>query len=204
MALLLNLSNEILLEIIVYVQHSSPNQVQTLSRVCKRLNNCCGPWIFQKYNLRLRTHRRTVLTNLNTTETLKSWSLDAVTARISHFRDKAAYVKDLILVDQRNDKQNDNVEPEHFPECIIPDLLDALKGANRVVNISVTCGYGGTLPLALWEWIMTKDLMTLKIGNLLAPPPNAMMHRRVKSFEGGLFKESMPFLDVSRDPLVAV
>lgn len=127
-----------------------------------------------------------------------------MTARISHFRDKAAYVKDLILVDQRNDKQNDNVEPEHFPECIIPDLLDALKGANRVVNISVTCGYGGTLPLALWEWITTKDLMTLKIGNLLAPPPNAMMHRRVKSFEGGLFKESMPFLDVSRDPLVAV
>jgi hypothetical protein len=125
-------------------------------------------------------------------------------ARISHFRDKAPYVKDLILEDRRNGEQNDNTEPEHFPECIIPDLLDALKGASRVVNINVTCGYGGTIPLSLWEWITTKDLMTLKIGNLLAPPPNAMMHPKAQSFEGGLFKESMPFLDVSCDLLVAV
>ena len=200
-AFICDLSNEILLEIIVYVQHSSPNKLRTLSKVCKRLNACCGRWIFQKYHLCPRTsssRRYKVLTNLDTAQSFELWSLDAVMARISHFRDKAPYVKDLILEDCGSDKPNDNAEPERFPECIITDLLDALKGANKVVSIRTTCGYGGTLPLTLWEWITTKDLVTLKIGNLLAPPPNAMMHPKVRSFEGGLFKESMPFLDVSR------
>ena len=200
MVLLLDLSNEILLDIIVYVQHSSPKNLWAISEVCKRLNACCGGWIFQKYHLCLRSGSRNCgkkLTNLDTPQSFKSWSLDAVMARISHLRDKAPYVKNLILEDCGNDKPNDDAEPERFPECIIPDLLDALRGANQVVNIKVTCGYGGTLPLPLWEWITTKDLMTFKIGHLLAPPPNAMMHPKVRRFEGGLFKESMPFLDVS-------
>ena len=198
MALLLDLSNEILLAIIVYV-HSSRSDLRSLSRVCRRLNACSGRWIFAKYRLNLRSpsHYRT-LTNLDTAQTVISWNLDAVMARINHFRAKAPYVKDLILEDQRRD---DNAELGHFPECIIPDLLDALKGANRVARIEVTCGFGGTLPLPLWEWITTKDLMMLKIGSLLAPPPGAMMHPKVRSFEGGLFKESMPFLDVSRNRL---
>ena len=201
MALLLDLSNEILLKIIVdVVEHSSPKKLWALSEVCKRLNACCGRWIFQKYHLCLRTwstRSYKELTNLDTAQSFNLWSFDAVMARISHFRDKAPYVKDLILEDCGNDKPNDEAEPEHFPECIIPDLLDALRGANQVVSIRVTCGYGGTLPLPLWEWITTKDLMALKIGTLLAPPPNAMMHPKVRSFEGGLFKESMSFLDVS-------
>jgi hypothetical protein len=50
-------------------------------------------------------------------------------ARIGHFRDKAPYVKDLVLEDCENDKPDDNAEPEHFP-----DLLDALKGAKQVVS----------------------------------------------------------------------
>jgi hypothetical protein len=135
-----------------------------------------------------------MLTNLDTAQSYESWSLDAVMDRISHFRDKAPFVKDLILEDCG---PNGGAEPERFPECIIPVLLDALRGANRVVSIKVTGGYGGTLPLSLWEWITTKNLMSLKIGYLLALPPNAMMHPKVRSFEGGLFKETMSFLDVS-------
>ena len=203
MALLLDLSNEILLDIIqaVYVQDSSPKELWALSQACKRLNACCGRWIFQKYCLCFRTrstYRYKMLTNFDTAQSFDSWSLDAVMARISHFRDKAPYVKDLILEDCGNDKQNDDAEPERFPECIIPHLLDALRGAHQVISIEVTGGYGGTLPLPLWEWITKKDLKTLKIGDLLAPPPNAMMHPNVRSFKGGLYKESMPFLDVSR------
>lgn len=213
MALLLDLSNEILLEIIkvFYVQAPSPRKLWDISRVCKRLNACCGPWIFPKYHLCLRASSsrryKDMLTDLDTAQSFDSWSLDAVMARISHFRDKAPYVKYLILEDCGNRKSNDDaelevlepsLEPERFPECIILDLLDALRRANQAVSIEVTCGYGGTLPLPLWEWITTKDLKMLKIGHLLAPPPNAMMHPNVRSFQGGLFKESMPFLDVSR------
>ena len=119
-------------------------------------------------------------------------------ARVNHFRDKAPYVKNLILEDCGNDIPKNDADRERFPECIVPDLVDALKGANQVVNIKIICGIGGTLPFPLWEWITTKDLMSLTIEDFVAPPPNASMHHKVRSFEGSLCKKSMPFLDVSR------
>jgi len=32
--------------------------------------------------------------------------------------------------------------------------------------------------------------------NFMAPPPNAMSHPSIREFDGGLYEESMPFLEV--------
>jgi hypothetical protein len=123
------------------------------------------------------------------------WSLDAVAARLLHLRGKASYVQKLILEDVIEEGRD---EPKHFPDCILPDLIATLKGANKVSSIMVTCRRGGTLPLVLWEWMTTKNLTNLIVGPQLAPPPNAQMHHRVQNFEGFLHEETMPFLDLIR------
>jgi hypothetical protein len=212
MVMLLDLPNELLLQIVAY--HRTIHDLWLISLSCKRLNAFCSCWIFEKYVLRLRSRCEfrdfgppRYLTPLDSIETLKSWDLDAVTARLHHLRDKAPYVKELILEEWRDldNKNGDADEPDVFPECIMPALLDALKGAKQVTCITVTTSrYGGTLPLPLWEWITTKDLTTFRIGSLLAPPPNAKMHYKVQNFEGGLYNESMPFLEVSDTPGVNV
>jgi hypothetical protein len=184
MVVLLDLPNELLLEIIAYP--ATIYNLNLISLSCKRLNACCGHWIFRKYRLSLRTspastHR--TLTPLDRYETLVAWHLDAATARLRHLRDKGPYVQELILEDRRDRDLGKDDEPDIFPECIMPALLDALKGANRVTSIRVNTERGGTLPLPLWEWITTKNLTTFCIGSLLAPPPNAMMHHNVRNFE---------------------
>lgn len=199
MAILLDLSTELLLEIIAYLSTTSTSisTLWPLSSSCKRLNTCCSRWIFKKYYLCIRassfSRRLKYLTPLDNLKTLDSWDLSAVTARLHHLREKASYVKELIIEDRKVGHDDD---PDVLPECILPDLLDALQGLNQVTSITIDCGYGGTLPLPLWEWITTKDLTKFSIGTLLAPPPNAMIHPSVRKFIGGLYKESMAFLEV--------
>jgi hypothetical protein len=77
----------------------------------------------------------------------------------------------------------------------MPDLLDALEELSQVTTITFECE-SITLPLPLWEWITTKDLKKLTIGSFMAPPPNAMIHPSLREFDGGLYNESIPFLEV--------
>jgi len=63
MAMLLDLSNELLLKIITYLAPTSTysyyntptHLLGPLSSSCKRLNACCGYWMFKKYRLRFRS-----------------------------------------------------------------------------------------------------------------------------------------------------
>jgi hypothetical protein len=122
--------------------------------------------------------------------------LEAVTARLLHFRGKGSCVQKLILEDFR-DKDAEEDEPELFPNCKLYDLVDALKEAIKVTSIEVTCGCGRVLPLPLWEWMATKGLTRFIVGPQLAPPPDAQMLPNVHSFEGGLYEGTIKFLDVS-------
>lgn len=89
-------------------------------------------------------------------------------------------------------------EPKFFPNCILLDIMDALKYANKVTSIEIM-GKGGTLPLSLWDWI---NLTKLSVGPQIAPPPDAQMHPKVHKFRGYLHYETMPFLEVSYNPAI--
>lgn len=195
MAILLDLSNELLLQIIAYLSTDSL-QLRSLSPSCKRLNACCGYWIFKKYHLSIRTDFPRAytkrLTPLDNRKTLKSWDLDAVVARLHHLHEKGPYIEELVIEDRKDDRDD---EPGVLPECIMPNLLDTLKELSKVTVITISCDCG-TLPLPLWEWITTKDLTKLTIWNQISPPTNAMIHPSVREFKVGLYEESMPFLEV--------
>jgi hypothetical protein len=204
MACLLDLSTELLLEIIAclcsHTHHIGERVLWPLSQTCRRLNTCCGHWIFAIYRLRLRaswSQLNNHLTPLDTPATLQHWSIDAFAARLQHFRDKASCVRNLVLEDfRRNDDQNED-EPEIFPDCISLDLVDALNYANKLTSIKVTCARGGKLPLSLWDCMMAKNLTKFSVGHNLTPPPDAQGHMRVHTFQGYLFQEPLLFLDVS-------
>ena len=157
MAFLFDLSTERLLEIIacLYSQSTAKPQhceLSDLSTTCKPLNICCNNWIFKKYVLRLRAKpSRTPknLTPLDNLGTFEFWSADAVTARLSHLREKAVYVKEFILEDNRSEEAASDDEPGLLPDFVLPDLLDTLKGMNKVTALSVKCGRGGVFPLPI-------------------------------------------------------
>jgi len=65
--------------------------------------------------------------------------------------------------------EEEEEEPKFFPDCILLDLMDALKYANKVTSIEIM-GKGGTLPLSLWDWMRTKNLTKLSVGPQMAPP----------------------------------
>ncbi|KIM79240.1 hypothetical protein PILCRDRAFT_823487 [Piloderma croceum F 1598] len=198
MAVLFDLSTELLFEIIscLYAQwDDEPSGLWSLSETCKRLNGFCGHWIFARYHLCLRSPNYSYFTPIDTVGSLESWNLEAVTARLLHFRGKALYVQELILEDFRNDEVDED-EPGLFPDCILHDLVDALKEAIKVTTIEVTCGRGGILPLLLWEWITTKKLTDFIIGPHLAPPPDAKIHPNIHTFKGGLYEGPIQFLDL--------
>ena len=201
--MLLDLSNEILLKIIAYLFTTTATWpppitlLWPLSLSCKRLNACCGCFIFKKYHLCIRTRSLSrvfgkCLTPLCNSKTMDVWDLSAVKARLHHLREKGPYVRELVVEDWKDGRHDG---PGILPECIIPDLLDALRELSNVTIITFDCG-SVTLPLPLWEWITTKDLTKFSIGNFMAPPPNAMSHPSIREFDGGLYEESMPFLEV--------
>lgn len=186
----------VLFEIIscLYAQSDDdPSGLWSLSETCKRLNDGCGYRIFARYHLCLRSFNYSDSTPIGTVGTLESWNLEAVTARLLHFRGKALYVRELILEDFENDED----EPGLFPDCILHGLVDALQGAIRVTMIKVTCEPEGTLPLPLWEWITTKKLTDFTVGPHLAPPPDAKVHPNIHNFKSGLHERPIQFLDVS-------
>lgn len=195
MPVLFDLSAELLFEIIscLYAQwDDEPSGLWSLSETCKRLNDFCGHWIFARYHLCLRSCNYSYFTPIGIVGpgTLQSSNLEKVTARLLHFRGKALYVQELIL-------EADEDEPSLFPDCILHDLIDALKGAIKVTTIELTCGRGGTLPLLLWEWITTKKLTDFIVGPYLAPPPDAKIHPNVHTFKGGLYEGPIQFVNVS-------
>ena len=196
--MLLDLSNELLLNIVAYLSKVwGRSQVSSLSLSCKRLNSCCGYVIFEKYRLCIRAGRfyGKYLTPLCNSKTIGEWDLDAVKARLRHLREKGSYVRELVVEDWKG--RGDG--PDILPECIIPDLFDALRELNRVSIITFDCGRV-TLPLLLWEWVTTKELTKFSVGMFMAPPPNAMSHPSIREFNGGLYEESMRFLEVKQLP----
>ena len=141
------------------------------------------------------------LTPLGAVDAYECCSLDAVKARLLHFCSKACFVQELILVNFIEGWQEDEEEeePKFFPDCILLDVMEALKYANKVTSIEIM-GEGGTLPLLLWDWMRTKNLTKLSVGPQMAPPPDAQMHPKVHKFRGYLHEETMPFLEVSHNP----
>jgi len=183
MALLLDLSNEVLIEIIHYLaQYGVLLWVKKFSYTCKRLNACCAPWVFKTYRLGL----------LANSLQLSQSSFDAITARLQNFRDKASYVQDLTLRFGETDGQDVD---ELFPSRAMPDLIDALSCANKLISIQLISRQRGKLPLPLWNWLTTKNLTKFRVGSDLAPPPDAKKHFRVPTFECNLYEEPMQFLN---------
>jgi hypothetical protein len=134
------------------------------------------------------------LTPLDNYRTFTSWDFDAVTARLQHFREKASFVQELVLEDAGKDE--DGCPP--FPDCIVPDLVDALRCTTDLLSFEVECGEKGTLPLSVWEWVTTKNLIKFGVGAQLAAPAGAQRHPTViEIFDGYLMKDPMSFLDVS-------
>jgi hypothetical protein len=213
---LLNLPAELLLEITacLYAQPISKDEyriklLSPLSQTCRQMNACCDPWIFAKYHLCLQAdpdQYHTHLIPLGAVDTHGCCSLDAVKARLLHFRSKAYFVKELILENFMEGWQEEEEEEEpkvfpdwFFPDCILLDVMDALKYANKVTSVEIM-GKGGTLPLSLWDWMRTKNLTKLSVGPQMAPPPDAQMHPKVHKFRGYLHEETMTFLEVSHNP----
>jgi hypothetical protein len=183
MALLLDLSTEVLIEIIACIaQYAVRLWVKDLSYTCKRLNACCAPWVFKTYRLGLPA----------SSPQLSQSSFDALAARLQSFRDRASYVQDLAL---RFGKTDDQDVDELFPSRAMPDLIDALNCTNKLTSIQLTSGQRGKLPLPLWNWLTTKNLTKLSVGCYLAPPPDAQRHFRVPTFQSYLYEEPMQFLN---------
>lgn len=208
MAVLLDLSNELLLEIVSQFQAQLTTKrtgISDISTTCKRLNACCDRWIFKKYKLSFRDKNlrfySSTLTALKNPDTFWSWNLDAVKARLNHLRDKAPFIKKLTiqLEDQKGRVGADTGSDQLV--FTISNVLQALKGANQIKSITISSDDDddGVLPLPLWEWITMKELTMLAILSPLVPPPDAMVHTRVHQFEGRLFNNSMPFLKVRTD-----
>lgn len=207
---LLNLPAELLLEITacLYAQPISKDEFRRellwpLSQTCRQMNACCDPWIFAKYRLCLqadpgRYHAH--LTPLGAVDTRECCSVDAVKARLLHFRSKAYCVQELILENfMEGWQEGEEEERMFFPDCILLDVMDALKYANKVTSIEIM-GKGGTLPISLWDWMRTKNLTKLSVGPQMAPPRDAQMHPKVHKFRGYLHEETMTFLEVSHNP----
>jgi hypothetical protein len=87
MALLLDLSNKLLIEIILCLAQYGLLWVKKLSYTCKRLNACCAPWIFKTYRLGLPVN----------SSQLSQSRFNTIAARLQNFSDKASYVQDLTL-----------------------------------------------------------------------------------------------------------
>ena len=182
MALLLDLSNEVLLEIIPYLMQYGLLWVKRLSYTCKRLNACCVPWVFKAYRLGLPA----------SSPRLSQSKFDAIAARLQNFRDRASYVQDLTL---RFGKTNDQDVDDLFPSRAIPDLIDALSCANKLISVQLISGQMSKLSLPLWNWLTTKNLSKFNVGRNLAPPPDAERYVRVTTFEGYPYEGPMQFLN---------
>jgi hypothetical protein len=183
MALLLDLSTEVLIEIITCLaQDAIILWVKNLSYTCKRLNACCAPWVFKTYRLALPAN----------SPQLSQSSFDAIAVKLQNFRDRASYVQDLTL---HFGKTDDRDVDELFPSRAMPDLIDALNCANKLISIQLTSGQRGKLPLPLWNWLTTKNLTKLSVGCYLSPPPDAQRHFRVPTFESYPYEEPMQFLN---------
>jgi hypothetical protein len=164
MALLLDLSNELLIEIILCLAQYGVLWVKKLSYTCKRLNACCAPWIFKTYHLSLPVN----------SPQLSQSRFNTIAARLQNFRNKASYVQDLTL---RFGELDDQDVDELFPCRAMPDLIDALSCANKLISIQLTSRQRGELLLPLWNWLTTKNLTEFKVGWLPHP-----MRRRILEF----------------------
>jgi hypothetical protein len=205
MALLLDLSIELLLKIIALVRGYGYKEryrpIWPLSLTCKHLNACCGHVLFRRYYLQFRViyyHRS--LTRLDTRRTLNKWNTDAVVARLQHLRSKAFFVRTVVLLDCGS---NEEGEPETFPSCIIPELLDVLDTLQGLTAFVVRgpCKILGTLPLPLWNWVTKTPLRCLEIDGIISPPANAQINTNIQEFGVWLcdptisFTEACPHLD---------
>ena len=77
----------------------------------------------------------------------------------------------------------------------MPDLIDALSCANKLISVQLISGQMGRLSLPLWDWLTTQNLGKFSVECKLAPPPDAQRYFRVTTFESYPYEEPMQFLN---------
>ncbi|KAH7906722.1 hypothetical protein BJ138DRAFT_1104917 [Hygrophoropsis aurantiaca] len=190
---LIDLPDETLLDIIAYHRNKKP-----IALACKRLNSICNHWFFRTYHLRLRVkpsgysekYVQRILP-LDTNETLYKWNSDAVRARLSHLREKAPHVRELIVY-------NAGEQDTHlFPKDIIPDLVRTLDACTGVTTVRFKVETLGILPVCFWDWFAAVEVSKVYLGHLSAPHPRGQLKRidSITLYEGCLYDKARPFLE---------
>jgi hypothetical protein len=180
MAKFSDLSPEILHEIIECsllesCGHRTPrfSHLNNLSLVCKFLHDLTAPRIFRKYRLQVREARgehRPDPTCFVTGASLLTWNGRAFCERLAHLREKAALVRELVLVDYGQPQPLEalsappsGLEPESGRPApfdfslVLPVFIGTLDMLSGVVSVAFE---GPKLPLPpshfseeMWGWL---------------------------------------------------
>lgn len=167
-------SSEILLSIFAILKEDndrSPIQVMgSLSLVCKRFNAVANFEIFRKYTLALRPGpHRALYDKERRSQFVEGWNdtfwdSSRVTARLQHFKAVAHCVRFLTIIDyQEIDpwgvRGNPRTGPDAYPDEVILTIMDALKGATRVIQVTFKANMSSNpfwrtrFPPELWKWV---------------------------------------------------
>ena len=204
MTSILSLSNEIIVAMIkllyddcqsrgprYYSSKPITKELMPLSMTGKRLNDCCGLWIFQKYRLKIQN------TPNDHREIYSAFAKEAdpIKAQLEHFQKKAPFVKTLIIEDYLAKDQTAESGDKLISD-VYTSLVNALEGAKRVTSIEYRADRA-IMPLPVWEWITSRNLNQLIISGRTIAPAGALPHPSVKAFTCDLDLASIGFLDVS-------
>ncbi|KAH7907588.1 hypothetical protein BJ138DRAFT_1129072 [Hygrophoropsis aurantiaca] len=111
----------------------------------------------------------------DTRQMLYEWNHDAVLTRLAHLREKAPHVRELVVYNEPE------INMELFLEDIVPDLTRTHGGD--------MCEYHGGAVQGQQE---------MDIGRLALPQPPGQLTRleSITSYEGCLYDEARPFLEI--------
>ncbi|GLB36879.1 hypothetical protein LshimejAT787_0311660 [Lyophyllum shimeji] len=129
-------------------------ECRRLSLVCRSLNDACGSIIFSRYRLDIRTepgYRRKVYPPGSPTH---EWDEATIKLRLAHLRSKAAFVRELTIVDLAWLRAA--LDPEAFSPKLMSELIPVLRTLHSVTSFSLI-GPSNTrisLPMELWDWLV--------------------------------------------------
>ncbi|KAI9507062.1 hypothetical protein F5148DRAFT_1285672 [Russula earlei] len=159
-------------------------QLSNLSLVCRFFHSITIPKIFSKYRLQLRelgggrdagcSRSQCFLTATS----LLTWCERGFHARLDHLRKRAAFVRELRIVDLFGQPPGDDHrtrsggEPAPFDSALLLETLDTL---NRVVSVT----FEGTkqrrpparFPAGLWQWLARLRPESVSFDACFAFPP---------------------------------
>ncbi|KAH9949412.1 hypothetical protein B0H21DRAFT_889854 [Amylocystis lapponica] len=168
------------------------NSLYPLSRTCTLLNEICAEFIFCEYELVVRkvTYRGDMFQDH---QHMHEWSNRAVKARLAHFRKKAPFVRELVLIDHSYRDQ----PHEFLPDRMLSALLRSLKTARRITHVTLQSVPPGhrppdlevELPLPIWDWIRARSLKFLYIGLNIHAPRGALPCANVDHFNAWIYKD---------------